>query len=123
MLDLDAPVELEEEEVAAVENELGRARPDVADGSGEADRGLGHLRSQLRVERRRRRLLEHLLVPPLNRALALGEGEDPPARVREPLDLDMAGPLEVPVEVDAVVAEAGFVLASRGGERVVQVLR
>ena len=39
MLDLDAAVQLEEEELVAGEEELGRARAPVADGVGERDGG------------------------------------------------------------------------------------
>ena len=78
MLDLDAAVQLEEEEVAAVEHELGGARAAVADRAGERDRGLAHRAAQLGVERGGGRLLEHLLVAPLDRALALAERDDRP---------------------------------------------
>src|SRR5437762_10317734 len=60
MLDLDAAVQLEEPEVAAVEHELGRAGAAVADRAGERGRGLAHPRPELVVERGRGRLLEHL---------------------------------------------------------------
>jgi hypothetical protein len=50
MLDLDPPVQLEEEEVAAVEHELGRTGAAVADRGGEGDRSLAHRRPQLRIE-------------------------------------------------------------------------
>src|SRR5262249_6292008 len=71
MPDLDPGIELEEVEVPPVEHELGRARALVADRARERDRRLAHPRAQVRVDRRRRRLLEHLLVAPLDRALAL----------------------------------------------------
>ena len=45
----------------------------VADRARERDRRLAHPRAQLGVERRRGRLLEHLLVAALDRALALAE--------------------------------------------------
>ena len=57
------------------------------------------------VERGRRRLLEHLLVAALHRALALAEREHRAVRVGEQLDLDVPRALEVALEVDAVVAE------------------
>ena len=69
MLDLDPRVELEEVGVRAIDEELDRSEALVADCAGErrrtgADRGLGS-----RVERRRRRFLDHLLVAPLKRAV------------------------------------------------------
>src|SRR5436190_22008919 len=62
MLDLDAAVQLEEVELAAVEDELGRAGVDVADRAREPHGGFAHPRAELGVECDRRRLLEHLLV-------------------------------------------------------------
>ena len=46
VLDLDPAVQLEEEEVAAVEHELGRAGARVADRAPEPDRRVAHLRPQ-----------------------------------------------------------------------------
>src|SRR5581483_12061335 len=95
MLDLDPRVELEEPEVPAVEDELRGAGALVADRAGEGDRGVAHPRPQLRVERGRRRLLQHLLVAPLDRAVALAERGDVAVPVGEDLDLDVPRPLEV----------------------------
>ena len=75
---------------AALEHELRRARPGSRS-RGEADRGVEHPRAQLGVERDRRRLLEHLLVPTLHRAIALPEREDGAVCVGEQLDLDVPG--------------------------------
>ena len=123
MLDLDPPVQLEEEEVAAVEHELRGARADVADRAGEADRGLAHPRAQLGVERDRRRLLEHLLVAALHRALALAERDHRAVRVGEQLDLDVPRPLEVALEEQTVVAEGRARLAAGGLDRLVELGR
>ena len=51
----------------------------------------------------------------LHRALALAEREHRAVRVGEQLDLDVPRPLEVALEVDAVVAEPGLRLAPGGG--------
>ena len=123
MLDLDPRVQLEEEEVAPVEHELGRAGALVADRARERDRGVAHPRAQLGVERRGRRLLEHLLVTALDRALALAEREHGAVRVGEQLDLDVARPLEVALEEDRVVAERARRLALRGRDRFVELVR
>ena len=123
MLDLDPRVELEEPEVAAVEDELGGAGALVADRARERDRGVAHPRPQLGVERGRRRLLEHLLVAALDRAVALAERRDVAVLVGEELDLDVARPLEVALAEDRVVAERGRRLAPRGRERLVELLR
>src|SRR5262245_60176699 len=122
MLDLDAAVQLEEEEVAAVEHELGGARARVADRARESHGRGAHLRTEPRVERRRRGLLEDLLVPPLDRALALAERDHVPLRVAEELDLDVARPLDVALCENPVVAEGRARLAARRVERVGQLL-
>src|SRR2546421_12560893 len=120
MLDLDTPVELEEVEVAAVEHELRRARADVADRLGEAHGCIAHRAAQLGVDGGRGRFLEHLLMAALDRALALAEREHRAVRVREQLDLDVPGPLEVALEEHTVVTESGARLAPRRLERVVE---
>jgi hypothetical protein len=120
VLDLDSPVELEEVEVAAVEHELDRAGAPVAQGLPECDRGLAHARAQFTVERRRRRLLEHLLVPTLDRAFSFPERGDGSMLVGEELDLDVPWPLDVALAVDTVVAERGLGLAARGFDQVLQ---
>ena len=118
MLDLDPGVELEEAEVAAVEDELGGAGALVADRARERDGRVAHPRAQLGVERGGGRLLEHLLVAALDRAVALAERDDVAVRVGEDLDLDVARPLEIALAEDRVVAERRACLAPRRGERV-----
>ena len=120
MLDLDARVQLEEEEVASVEHELGGAGALVADRTCERDGRVAHARAQLGVERGRRRLLEHLLVAPLNRAVALAECEHRAVPVGEQLDLDVPRALEVALEEHGVVAERGSRLALRRIDGVVE---
>ena len=114
MLDLDARVQLEEEEVAVREHELGRAGALVPDRVREGDGGVAHAAAQLGADRRRRRLLEHLLVAALDRALPLAEGDRRSVPVREHLDLHVARPFEVPLEEHGVVAERGGRFALRG---------
>ena len=57
---------------------------------GEAERGRAHPRAKAGVDRRRRCLLEDLLVPPLERAVALAEMHAVAVRVEQHLDLDVA---------------------------------
>src|SRR5438552_1794360 len=120
MLDLDPAVQLEEVEVAAVEHELGRARVLVADRPPEPDSRFAHLLAQLLVKGWGRRLLEHLLVTPLHRALALTERDHGAVRVRKQLDLDVPRSLDVALAEDPVVAEGRLGLAPRGLERLVE---
>ncbi len=75
VLDLQPRVHLEEVEVALpADDELDGARRLVVDGLGERDRLLAHRLARRVVEERRGRLLDHLLVPALDRALALVTG-------------------------------------------------
>src|SRR6185369_14074253 len=61
-----------------------------------------------REERRRRRgLLDDLLVTPLHAALAFTEAHRAPLGVAKPLHLDVLGRAQVAFEVDARVAESG----------------
>jgi hypothetical protein len=72
VLDLDSGVHLQEVEAAvAVEEELAGAGVHVAGGAGGGDRGLPHPAPQLGGDRHAGRLLHHLLVPALERALPL----------------------------------------------------
>ena len=72
------------------------------------------------VERGRGAFLPDLLVAALQRAVALAEMDGAAMAVAEHLDLDVARPLEVFLEIDRVVAEGGLRFGPRGGERVRQ---
>jgi hypothetical protein len=98
MLDLEAGVHLEEEERAVgVEEELDRARVDVADLLRRRHGRLAHPRAERRRHDGRRALLHDLLVAALDRALPLAERDDPPVRVAE--DLDSRWPLRAPIPI------------------------
>ncbi len=99
MLDLQPGVDLEEVELPGrIDDELDRAGADVADRLAERDRGLAHRGAAPGIERHRRRLLDHLLVAALDRALALVEVDDVAVGVADDLDLDVARPLDVALE-------------------------
>ena len=118
MLDLEARVHLEEVELAvAVEQELARAGVHVAGGLRGAHRRLAHRAPQLRRHGDARRLLDHLLVAALHRALALAERQHRAVLVAEHLDLDVARADDVLLDVHRVVAEGVLRLAPRGVER------
>ena len=101
MLDLKARVHLQEEELPAGVKKLHRARPGVVDRPGRPHRGLAHPPPLARFEERGGRLFDQLLVPPLNRALALEEVQRVAVQVAEDLDLDVAGPLQEALHVHA----------------------
>ena len=117
MLDLDSRVHLEEEEIAVpIEQALDSARADVADGLGSRDRHRTHPRPQLLVDGRRRGLLDDLLMPALQRAIALAEMHRGAVRVGHHLDLDVPRILDVLLDVDRAVAKPGLTLALSGLE-------
>ena len=122
MLDLEPRVELDEVEGAVrAEQELEGARVAVADRLAGSLGGSLHLLAAVRAQRRRRRLLDQLLVPPLDRALALAERQHAPLSVGEHLDLDVTRRRDGLLEVEAAVAEGGLGLQRRGRERCIQV--
>src|SRR5207244_8575787 len=94
-----------------------------ADRRRERPRGVVDARPRRWVERGRRRLLEHLLVAALDRAVALAEHDDLAVRVAEELHLDVARPLDVPLAEDRPVAERGLGLAAGGRERLLELAR
>src|SRR5262249_33537683 len=70
--------------------------------------------AKLVVDGRRRRLLDELLVAPLDRAVALTEVDDVPVFVREDLHLDVSRILEVTLDVHGRVGEVRLALPLRG---------
>ena len=87
-----------------------------------AHRGLAHAGPQLVVERRARALLDQLLVPALHRAIPLAQVNDPAVGVAQHLDLDVAGPGEVLLDVDVAVAEGRERLVLGQGEELGELL-
>ena len=121
MLDLQPRVHLHEIEAAVgMGDELDRAGADVADRLGRFDRGPAHRGAALGRHAGRGRFLEHFLVAPLYRAVALEEIDALAEGVGEDLDLDVPGLQHILLDQHAVVAERalGFALArrERGGE-------
>ena len=91
MLDLQPRIHLQEVEIAVlVDDELDGSGRAVADVSRQGDRLFAHGAAGRFVEKRRRRLLDHLLVPPLDRAFALAEIDGVAVAVGQHLDFDMA---------------------------------
>ena len=118
VLDLDARVHLHEE-VLAVRREQALDRPGraVAARARRVDADRADPRAQLGVDRRRRRLLDELLVAALDRAVALAEVDDVAVRVGEHLHLDVARVDDQLLDVDARVREVRLPLALRRLER------
>ena len=112
VLDLDAGVHLHEV-VVAVRGEQALDRPGgaVAGGARGIDRDPADPLAQRLVDRGRGRLLDELLVAPLDRAVALAEVDHVAVRVGEHLHLDVPRILEVALDVDAAVGEVLLALA------------
>ena len=112
VLNLDARVHLDEDVAPRrVEQELDRARVDVADLPGEPHRVGAHPRAQLRVQMRCGRDLDDLLVAALHRAVALVQVDHVAGRVGEHLHLDVAGVSDGLLDEDGRVTERGLRLA------------
>ena len=121
MLDLQARVQLDERErPVRPDEELERAGVPVADVPARALGGGLHLLAQRVVERRRRRLLDELLVAPLDRALALAAREHAAVVIADHLDLDVARGRDRLLDVERAVAERRVRLARRALVRDVQ---
>ena len=115
VLHLQPGVHLHEEElvgVVAVHDELDRARAGVADRARRLDRRGPHRLPLLVGEQRRRRLLDDLLVPALQRALALAEVDHVAVGVGQDLDLDVPRVPDQALDEQGVVAEAAAGLAA-----------
>ena len=97
----------------AVYQEFNRARVDIAHGAGRRHRRRAHLRSARRREVRRRRLLDNLLVPPLDGAVALEEVDRVAVAIGEHLDFDVARLDQELLQVDPRIPKRLARLATR----------
>src|SRR5690606_4305541 len=107
VLDLQAGVHLDEEELAVLPQELDGAGAQVADGGdGLVDR-FTDLLAPLGRQGGRGGLFQHLLVTALQRAVAFAQVDDVAVAVGDDLDLDVARLLEIALHIDGAVAEGG----------------
>ena len=111
MLDLQARVHFQEIEAGGVagpiEQEFNRAGIAISRRTRDGHRRLAHPFAERRRQRRRWRLLDHFLVPPLNRTLALEEVDDVAVVIGEDLELDVARFIDQPLDIQRAVAEGG----------------
>src|ERR1700687_4037079 len=106
MLDLDSRIHFQEIEVAfRIDQEFYRPGADVVDRFRGAHRDLAHFGAHLCGDKRRRRLLDDLLMPPLNRALALENVNRIAMRISEHLHFYMTRLLQKFLDVKTAVAE------------------
>src|SRR5688572_1255570 len=124
MLDLQARVHLQKVEArrvaGAFEEKLHRARVAVTGCAGDGDSRLAHSLPQRRCEGSGGRLLDHFLMPALNRALALEEMDDMAVMIGQDLELDVARLLDETFDVERAVAERGRCLPPRLRDRASQ---
>ena len=113
VLDLDARVHLEEEELVAGDEVLDRPDAVVADRSAPRRCRQRASRRATRGDIRRRRLFPELLMAPLQRAVALADVQHVAVLVGQDLQLDVLGVVEITFGVDRRVAEVGRRLALR----------
>src|SRR5687767_12039755 len=113
MLDLETRVHLEEvERAVAIEQELAGTGINVSGRLCGRDRGLTHATPQFGSHRNAWRLLDHLLVPALDRTFPLTQRDGAPMVIGEHLDLDVPRAVDVLLDIHGVVAERvpGFAL-------------
>ena len=123
VLDLDPRVHLDEDVLAllVVDEELHGAGVHVAHVRGELHGVRADAVAERRIEVRRRRDLDDLLVAPLDRAVALEEVHEAAAPVGQDLHLDVPRAHHGLLEVDGRVAERALGLASRGPDGLLQI--
>ncbi len=117
VLDLEPGVELKKIELALLvasvpgDQELHRARVDVADRPRQRRGGAEQALAKLRTDGRRRRLLDHLGVATLDGAVALSQRPYSAGLVGDHLHLDVAGAGQQRLAENRAVAERGLRLA------------
>ena len=102
--------------------ELDGRRASVAGAQGQSHRGLAELTLLLGGEHRAARLLDHLLVSPLEAAVADTNRPGGPLSVGDHLHLDVACRLDQLLEQDGVVSERVSCLGAGAVERVLELL-
>ena len=124
MLDLQPGVHFHEV-VRAVggDDEFDRARPDIADGHCRPHRRRTHGRAPLGGHAGSRRLLEHLLVPPLHRAVPFEQMHALAVAVREYLELDVPRSFDVLLDQYLLIAKARGRFALAAQQRRIELCR
>ena len=117
MLDLQAGVHFQEvEALVGTDDELDRPGRFVLHGAGQGDGLLAHRLAHGRIDEGRRRLLDDLLVPALDRAVALVQVNIVAEGVAQHLDFDVARFEHVFFDKDAVVVESILGFIDAGGK-------
>ena len=101
------------EAVGDISEEFDRSSSEIADCRCSLDGHLSHRATELRCHAVRRRLLDDLLMPALQRAVALEQVDRSPVRVGEHLELDVACFGQEFLDEQVPVAKAGLGLTPR----------
>ena len=113
VFDLKTGVHLDKEELAVLVQELHGPDTAIAEQLGGPRRQFADAPTLRIVQGRRRRLLDHLLVPPLYRAVAFAEMHDIAVGVGQDLHFDMPRAAQIAFQVDLIVTEGGTGFRSR----------
>src|SRR5262249_33793680 len=105
MLDLQTGIHFNEEDFLTIGHEFDGAGPDIIDGSRRLSRGRADALTLRSVQGRRWRLLDDLLVPSLQRALAFEQRQQVAMAVTNNLDLDVPGIIDVFFDQQVIVTE------------------
>src|SRR5262249_34138290 len=109
MLDLQARIHFQEiEALVLAGDELHRAGAVVTDGLGQRHRLIAHLLACLVIQKRRRRLLDDLLIAALDGTFALAEMDDIAVLVAKHLDFDVPRIGNEFLDKHPIVTETGF---------------
>ncbi len=124
VLDLKPGVHLEEIESARlIRQKLERSGVVVLGCACNLQRRFANCISQFRHDgrKRRRALLDHLLMPPLDGTLALAEMDQMPSLIAQDLNFDVPGLLDQFFEIDLTRPEGVFRLARGTANRLLQI--
>ena len=126
VLDLKPRVHFDEPEAVGTQtrgtvgDKLHRAGADIADRLRRRDRGGAHLRPQRPGHSRRGCFLDHLLMPALQRAVALAEMNDIAMPIAEHLNFDVARRCDIFLDQNAARTKRRCGLANCPFERIIK---
>ena len=119
VLDLEPRVHFQKIEIQLfIQQKLDRAGAQILATFGHSDGSLAHFFPQNRGQNSRWGLLDHLLVPPLDRTFALKKIDSVALRVGDDLDLDVARRRDIFFDKNRAVAER----RDRFGDRALHLL-
>ena len=119
VLDLDARIDLDEIELTGVRvlQEFHGAGGAIAHGAADLQGRLTQVGALRVAQEGRRRALDHFLIAPLHRAVALEQMHEVAVRIAQNLHLDVTRAADELFQVHLVFAEGGFRLSTRDAHR------